>query len=172
MARLDQQDLLDQEVRLGRLVQPAQQVQQGIQDQVLLHHWQFIMLISMELGKSYDVKIKNVIDRLSYSSADAVNLKLLSTGGTILIDVRRFSCFNSSVEGQTLNNYNLTSTPVDIDSIIYSNSVETHQTRIRQQDPITKLWSLYDVNLFVSANGSRTTIWIYMIAENVDFIVV
>lgn len=124
-------------------------------------------------GKSYDVKIKNVIYRLSYSSADAVNLKLLSTGGgTILVDVRRFSCFNSSVEGQTLNNYNLTSTPVDIDSIIYSNSVETHQTRIRQQDPITKLWSLYDVNLFVSANGSRTTIWIYMIAENVDFIVV
>lgn len=124
-------------------------------------------------GKSYDVKIKNVIYRLSYSSADAVNLKLLSTGGgTILVDVRRFSCFNSSVEGQTLNNYNLTPTPVDIDSIIYSNSVETHQTRIRQQDPITKLWSLYDVNLFVSANGSRTTIWIYMIAENVDFIVV
>lgn len=46
-------------------------------------------------GKSYDVKIKNVIYRLSYSSADAVNLKLLSTGGGLFLLM--FDDFHASI---------------------------------------------------------------------------
>lgn len=41
---------------------------------------------------------------------------------------------------------------------VYTNSQETHNMRIRQQDPVTKLWSMCEINSFLSAGGARCSI--------------
>ena len=48
--------------------------------------------------------------------------------------------------------------PVTIDGTVYTNSQETHNMRIRQQDPVTKLWSMCEINSFLSAGGARCSI--------------
>lgn len=40
----------------------------------------------------------------------------------------------------------------------YSKSQETHSIKVRQQDPTTKLWSLCEVNSYISAGGARTSV--------------
>lgn len=76
----------------------------------------------------------------------------------VVVDVRRTSIYNAStVETQTLNGSSIAARTV-LDEIVYSNSQETHSMRIRQQDPVTKLWSLCEIGTFISAAGARTSI--------------
>lgn len=120
-------------------------------------------------GSSYDIVIKNVVYHLQ-ASAGTIALSLRSTGSSILADVKRSSQYDATgIEGSSLNGVTLTTTNQSLDSIIYDNSNEMHRTWIRQRDPITNLWSLYEVDLFPSDNGARTDIWVYKIYENASY---
>ena len=63
----------------------------------------------------------------------------------------------STIETQTLNGSSI-SASIAIDGTVYTNSQETHNMRIRQQDPVTKLWSMCEINSFLSAGGARCSI--------------
>ena len=63
----------------------------------------------------------------------------------------------STIETQTLNGSSI-SASIAIDGTVYTNSQETHNMRIRQQDPVTKLWSMCELNSFLSAGGARCSI--------------
>ena len=58
---------------------------------------------------------------------------------------------------QTLNGSSI-SASIAIDGTVYTNSQETHNMRIRQQDPVTKLWSMCEINSFLSTGGTRCSI--------------
>lgn len=72
--------------------------------------------------------------------------------------MRRTTIYNSgTAEAQTFDSTTVSGRTV-LDEIVYSQSQETHNIRIRQQDPETKLWSLCEVNSFISAGGARTSV--------------
>ena len=76
----------------------------------------------------------------------------------ILADIRRTSIYNTgAVEAQTFNSTNISARTV-LDETVYSQSQETHNIKIRQQDPDTKLWSLCVINSYISAGGARTSV--------------
>lgn len=87
----------------------------------------------------------------------------------ILTDMRRVTIFNaSSVEAQTFNNLTV-STRTVLDDLMYSKSEESHNIKIRQQDPVTKLWSLCEIHSFVSESGARTSVWVQWCEVDVSY---
>ena len=89
------------------------------------------------------IPLKNLVLTYQTTSASAVRISIApkESGASVLIDMRRASIYNAStIEAQTLDNTTVSGRTV-IDEIVYSNSQETHNVRIRQQDPETKLWS-------------------------------
>jgi hypothetical protein len=119
---------------------------------------------------TYSVTVLNVVYTLTYISDSIASLTLspLDVAEPILIDVKRSTQYDSTVEGQQWDNYTLSET-LNIDQTIYSNSNEIHRTRLRQQDPTTGLWSLCDIKLFMSNGGARTTLWIEWIEMNASY---
>ena len=76
----------------------------------------------------------------------------------VLTDMRRTTIYNNgTAEAQTFDSTTVSARTV-LDEIVYSNSQETHSIKIRQQDPQTKLWSLCEINSFISAAGARTSV--------------
>ncbi|SDN04633.1 hypothetical protein SAMN04488502_1111, partial [Dendrosporobacter quercicolus] len=122
-------------------------------------------------GSSFDVPVGNISYQLQYSTSSSLSLSVSALVSSITVDIKRSSQYDSAVEGTSLNGVTLTPTSVQLDSLIYSNSNEMHRTWIRQQDPDTSLWSLYEIDLFASVAGARTSIWVYLIYENADFTV-
>ncbi len=47
-----------------------------------------------------------------------------------------------------------------LDDLMYTQSQESHCLTIRQQNPITKLWSLCEIHSFSSNDGARTSVWV------------
>ena len=87
----------------------------------------------------------------------------------ILTDMRRVTIYNgSSVESQTFNN-TIVSTRIVLDDLVYSLSQESHSMKIRQQNPVTKLWSLCEIRSFISNGGARTSIWIQWSEVDVSY---
>ncbi len=89
------------------------------------------------------IPLKNLVLTYQTTSASAVRISIApkESGASVLIDMRRTSIYNAStIEAQTLDNTTVSGRTV-IDEIVYSKSQETHNVRIRQQDPETKLWS-------------------------------
>ena len=81
-----------------------------------------------------------------------------NTAAPVLVDLRRTTIYDgSTIETQTLNGSSI-SASIAIDGTVYTNSQETHNMRIRQQDPVTKLWSMCEINSFLSAGGARCSI--------------
>lgn len=88
------------------------------------------------------IPLKNLVLTYQTTSASAVRISIApkESGASVLIDMRRTSIYNAStIETQTLDNTTVSGRTV-IDEIVYSKSQETHNVRIRQQDPETKLW--------------------------------
>ena len=52
------------------------------------------------------------------------------------------------------------STRTVLDDLMYTQSQESHCLTIRQQNPITKLWSLCEIHSFSSNGGARTSVWV------------
>ena len=80
-----------------------------------------------------------------------------NTAAPVLVDLRRTTIYDgSTIETQTLNGSSI-SASIAIDGTVYTNSQETHNMRIRQQDPVTKLWSMCEINSFLSAGNTHNT---------------
>ena len=106
------------------------------------------------------VPIKNLVLTYQTTSSTALRISIApkDTATPILADMRRTSIYNGgTVEAQTFDNTTVSSRTV-LDDIVYNHSQETHNMRIRQQDPVTKLWSLCEITSFISNGGARTSV--------------
>ena len=76
------------------------------------------------------------------SSALRISIAPKDTASPVVADIRRTTIYNgSTVETETLNGTSISGS-LSLDGTVYTNSQESHSMRIRQQDPVTKLWSL------------------------------
>lgn len=83
--------------------------------------------------------------------------------------MRRTSIYNGgTVEAQTFNNVTVSGRTV-LDEIVNTLSQETHSMRIRQQDPVKKLWSLCEIYSFLSAGGARSSVRVQWIEYDVTY---
>jgi hypothetical protein len=114
------------------------------------------------------VPVENVIYHLQFSTATQLTLFLMPATVPVLIDLKRSSQFDTTgVDAFTRDNFTL-SASLDIDTIVFNSSREMHRTWLRQQNPVTGLWSLHEIDLFASNGSARVTIWIYQIFTNVS----
>ena len=117
------------------------------------------------------IPLKNLVLTYQTTSASAVRISIApkESGASVLIDMRRTSIYNAStIETQTLDNTTVSGRTV-IDEIVYSKSQETHNVRIRQQDPETKLWSFCEVVSFISNGAARTSVRIQWSEYDVSY---
>lgn len=84
----------------------------------------------------------------SYSDG-AARTQVWSENGNIIVDIRRTTIFNSSLESATYDNYNLTISRLTTDTTIYKNSNDTTVYNIG----IGSEW--WRVEIFISSGGSR-----------------
>lgn len=122
-------------------------------------------------NSTFAVPVKNLV--LTYqttsSSAPRISIAPKDTAVPILADMRRTTIYNNgTAEAQTFDSTTVSGRIV-LDDIVYSNSQETHSIKIRQQDPETKLWSLCEINSFISSGGARTSIRIQWSEYNVAY---
>ena len=105
----------------------------------------------------------------SSTSALRISIAPKDTAAPVLVDIRRTTIYDgSTIETQTMNSTTLSSS-IAIDGTVYTNSQETHNMRIRQQDPSTQLWSLCEVSSFLSAGGARCSIRIQWYEYDVTY---
>ena len=111
-------------------------------------------------NSTLDVPLKNLVLTYQTTSASEIRISISPADAAVpvLADIRRTSIYNTgAVEAQTFDSTTVSARTV-LDSTVYSKSQETHTLRIRQQDPVTKLWSLCEVSSFISAGGARTSV--------------
>jgi hypothetical protein len=121
-------------------------------------------------GSTMSIPVGNMVYTVSRQDANSVNVRLSAASGSVLADVKKFSQYNANtIDAASYDSTTFTTTPVTIDTVVYNDSNEFHVTRIRQQDPVTGLWSIYDVNLLTSANGARTNVWVQQIATGLTY---
>ena len=109
-----------------------------------------------------NIPLKDLILTYQHASASALRISIApkNTAAPVLVDLRRTTIYDgSTIETQTFNGSSISASIV-IDGTVYTNSQETHNMRIRQQDPVTKLWSMCEINSFLSAGGARCSIHI------------
>lgn len=91
------------------------------------------------------------------------------TATPVLTDIRRITIFSAgSIESQTFNNTTV-STRLVLDNLVYTQSQESHSIKIRQQDPVTGLWSLCEIRSFLSNGCARYSIWIQWSEVDVSY---
>lgn len=111
-------------------------------------------------NSTLDVPLKGLVLTYQTTSSSALRISIApkDTAVPILADIRRTTVYNSgTAEAQSFDNTTV-SARIVLDEIVYSKSQETHNIKIRQQDPTTKLWSLCIVNSFISDSGARTSV--------------
>ena len=107
-----------------------------------------------------NIPLKDLILTYQRASASALRISIApkNTAAPVLVDLHRTTIYDgSTIETQTFNGSSI-SASIAIDGTVYTNSQETHNMRIRQQDPVTKLWSMCEINSFLSAGGARCSI--------------
>lgn len=107
-----------------------------------------------------NIPLKDLILTYQRSSTGALRISIApkDAAAPVLVDLRRTTIYDgSTIETQTLNGSSI-SASLAIDGTVYTNSQETHNMRIRQQNPVTKLWSMCEINSFLSAGGARCSI--------------
>lgn len=97
-----------------------------------------------------NIPLKDLVLTYQRASASALRISIVpkNTAAPVLVDLRRTTIYDGSS----------ISASIAIDGTVYTNSQETHNMRIRQQDPVTKLWSMCEINSFLSAGGARCSI--------------
>ena len=87
-----------------------------------------------------NIPLKDLILTYQRASASALRISIVpkNTAAPVLVDLRRTTIYDGGT--------------------VYTNSQETHNMRIRQQDSVTKLWSMCEINSFLSAGGARCSI--------------
>lgn len=121
-------------------------------------------------GSTLSVPLKDLVLIYQRTSSSSLRLSIApkDAAAPVLADVRWTTIYDGAVEAQTMNNATI-SASVAIDGTVYTNSQETHNMRIRQQDPATGLWSLCEVNSFLSAGGARCSVRVQWSEYNVDY---
>ena len=111
-------------------------------------------------NSTLNIPLKDLVLTYQRSSASALRISIApkDAAAPVLVDIRRTTIYDgSTIETQTMNSTTV-SASVALDGTVYTNSQETHNMRIRQQDPATKLWSMCEINSFLSAAGARCSI--------------
>ena len=122
-------------------------------------------------NSTLDIPLKDLVLTYQRSSTSALRISIApkDTAAPVLVDIRRTTIYDgSTIETQTMNSTTLSSS-IAIDGTVYTNSQETHNMRIRQQDPATQLWSLCEVGSFLSAGGARCSIRIQWYEYDVTY---
>lgn len=117
------------------------------------------------------IPLKSLVLTYQSTSSSAVRIAVApkDAGTSVSIDMRRTSIYNAStIETQTLDNTTVSSRTV-IDEIVYNKSQETHSIKLRQQDPVAKLWSLCEISSFISDSAARTSVRIQWIEYDVEY---
>lgn len=107
-----------------------------------------------------NIPLKDLILTYQRSSTSALRISIApkDAAAPVLVDLQRTTIYDdSTIETQPLNGSSI-SASLAIVGTVYTNSQETHNMRIRQQDPATKLWSMCEINSFLSAGGARCSI--------------
>lgn len=123
------------------------------------------------VGSELVIPLKDLTLTYQTTSATALRITMAPRNATapVLVDLRRTSIYNgSTVETSTLNGTSVSSRTV-VDEIVYTNSQETHQMVLRQQDPVSKLWSLCEIRSFLSAGGARGSLRIQWSEYDVSY---
>mgnify|MGYP002615887445 FL=1 len=111
-------------------------------------------------NSTLNIPLKDLVLTYQRSSASALRISIApkDAAAPVLVGIRRTTIYDgSTIETQTMNSTTV-SASVALDGTVYTNSQETHNMRIRQQDPATKLWSMCEINSFLSAGGARYSI--------------
>lgn len=122
-------------------------------------------------GSTLNIPLGNLILTYQNTSTTSVRITIAAkdTAIPVLTDMRKISIYNgSSVESSTFNNTMVSSRTV-LDDLMYSNSQESHSIMIRQQDPVSKLWSLCEIHSFVSGGGARCSVWVQWSEVDVSY---
>ena len=88
-------------------------------------------------NSTLDIPLKNLVLTYQRSSASALRISIAPKDAAVpvLVDIRRTTIYDgSTIETQTMYNTTVSSS-VALDGTVYTNSQETHNMRIRQQDP-------------------------------------
>ena len=112
------------------------------------------------VGSALVMPLKDLVLTYQTTSATALRISVApkDSAAPVLIDMRRTSIYNAgTIETQTLNGGTVASRTV-LDEIVYTQSQETHSIQLRQQDPVTMLWSLCEIRSFLSAGGARCSV--------------
>ncbi len=128
--------------------------------------------VNLSIVKSVlTIPLKSLVLTYQSTSSSAVRIAVApkDAGTSVSIDMRRTSIYNAStIETQTLDNTTVSSRTV-IDEIVYNKSQETHSIKLRQQDPVAKLWSLCEISSFISDSAARTSVRIQWIEYDVEY---
>ena len=111
-------------------------------------------------NSTLNIPLKDLALTYQRSSASALRISIApkDAAAPVLVDIRRTTIYDGSTIGTQTMNSATVSASVALDGTVYTNSQETHKMRIRQQDPATKLWSMCEINSFLSAAGARCSI--------------
>ena len=117
------------------------------------------------------VPIRDLV--LTYQTTSSTALRISAapkdTAVPVMADIRRTSVYNrGTVEALTLNGTMVSGRTV-LDEIVYTQSQETHNMKIRQRDPVTGKWSLCEINSFISAGGARTSVRVQWLEYDVTY---
>lgn len=122
-------------------------------------------------GSTLNIPLESLILTYQQISSTALRITIAAkdTRAPVLADIRRITIFNaSSIESLTLNNTTI-STRTVLDDLMYTQSQESHCLTIRQQNPVTKLWSLCEIHSFSSNGGARTSVWVQWSEVDVSY---
>jgi hypothetical protein len=121
-------------------------------------------------GSTLNIPVGNMTVRYNGLGNGNVSEQIMANSGTVTADVKKIAQYDTTaVDSSAMDDATFTATPTAVDTTIYGHSNEYHVTRIRQQDPATGLWSLYDVHLFASNGSTRVNAWVEQKAEGMSF---
>lgn len=121
-------------------------------------------------GRILDIQIKNVHYILQYATSTNLSLYVRANRPDVRVDIRVGSVWGiAASDGSSIDDTILAQTNTLLDTIVYDNSNETHMTWIRQRDPDTGLWNMYEVRLYASANGARVSVGVCRVYNDVTF---
>ena len=117
----------------------------------------------------YDVPIGKLFFQLiRYGGNDYLTAFVGTSEPPIYVEIKRASIYGGASQGQSyVGTLTAASPTARIDDEILRASDEMHWTWIRQRDQ-AGLWSLCEVNLYVSNGGYRIDVWVNWIYRDAD----
>lgn len=104
---------------------------------------------------------------MQYHSPDAVSLTLEVSDPFVSIktDIHKICFFDhGALKSQSISR-KLEKDKIVYEDILSNHSQEIHWIRVRQQNPLTQLWSMCEIRVFASDHGRRTSVcveWFYV----------